>query len=216
MISRLPCPNRLLTLRGCKQLFRLRIRFNTFFRAAIALTRLVLLCLFVLLGLATEAVAYPVHYLVFSVDREDKVSLQFYRQVELTAPLQTRREEELQVASEEEETVSLRLRSANGEVVFRGLIRLPQWLRGEFHGDTQKAGGWWIDSRRFPLSARTFAVRVPIQRGATLELDGTAVADFELDTLIKTSATLPLAGLPSAHSVPTHPRRVVQQTGSIC
>ncbi|HEX4962832.1 MAG TPA: M64 family metallopeptidase [Thermoanaerobaculia bacterium] len=126
-----------------------------------------LLALVALLGgpaVALSAELFPAHYIVFSVDADGKITPEFYRRVTLAAPLVSRTENELaslgQAAGREEEALELRLADAEGQVVFQDTILLPQWVRGEFHGASER-GGWRIEGHRFPLEPRAFVVRVP-------------------------------------------------------
>lgn len=151
---------------------------------------------------------YPAHYIVFSLDAEGDITPVFHRAVLLASPHASRSEEELEslrsLPARGEESLDIEVLDAGGDVIFRDLMSLPSWIRGEFHGSQEVKGGWKIDGHLFPQKDRAFVVRIPWQGGETLSLSmGGATrmrqktASFSLSDLVAREDLLALPDPPS-------------------
>jgi hypothetical protein len=149
---------------------------------------------------AGEAGGTSVYYLVFEADETGLLTPLFARTVELAAPLESKSDEVIQepetLASRRDgERLALRLEAADGSVVYRDVVEVPEWIRGEFHGQQTANRTWTIDGHRIQIARRAFVVRVPVVEGASLVLEGKTRSTFDLDTLEEESRDLPLAHL---------------------
>jgi hypothetical protein len=156
-------------------------------------------------GMSQES-GFPAHYLVFSVDRAGAIEPQLYRPVLLREPLRSQSDERMatlrQQPSREEESLSVRLLDADGQVAFQDVVRAPRWLRGEFHDQHRSDGSWTIEGHRFVPEEQSFVVRVPAIAGTRLlelsPVSGPGLKDgitavFDLDGLAAMAGRLPLA-----------------------
>jgi hypothetical protein len=139
----------------------------------------------------------PALYLVFE-DGADGLRMIHRREVELAAPLPSLSEAGLRGAERRAAPrgrgVSVTLTDASRRVVFRQHLELPEWVRGEFHGEPE-GPGWRIDAHAFRAETRVFAVRVPVGVGRELRVqarDRAAVVDLAAPAPAG-DATAPLA-----------------------
>jgi hypothetical protein len=116
----------------------------------------------------------PAIYLVFEVG-DDGFRLIHRREVVLSAPLHSLSEPELRGAERDADPrgrgVSVSLADARGQVVFRQHLEIPEWIRGEFHGQPE-GSGWQVDAHAVPDPTPAFAIRVPAGLGRELRLHG--------------------------------------------
>ena len=140
-------------------------------------------------------------YLVFATQPDGSVRAVFSRRVQLRSPLRGRPYTGARAATRDLDEVGVRLEDAHGAVVFEDAVRIPRWLRGEFHGQGPGAlGEFTIDGHLLPEQAAAFVVRVPDVGRATLALDFARAgkgARFDLDALDADAAV--------ARSVPPQP-----------
>jgi hypothetical protein len=122
------------------------------------------------------------HYIVFEQSSAGTITPVFYRTVEMEAALESlplslstqaigaqfapNRMTDAYVAS---------LVDSAGNPVFRTVVEIPRWQRGEFHRDVANGDGT-IDSYLFPLETSAFVVRVPVIEGTRLVLEGLETA----------------------------------------
>ena len=150
---------------------------------------------------AYPALAAPAYYLVFEVDEAGVVEPVFSRRVELSAPLESKTDDQLRkardasLAEPRSPYVTFRLEDTAGVAVHQDFVKLPQWVRGEFHGSARGDGVREIDHVRVPVAGRSFVVRVPAVEGARLVIDTPVSATFSLDDLAARQGELPLAPL---------------------
>jgi hypothetical protein len=140
------------------------------------------------------------HYIVFQEQSDGTIAPVYYREVHLTVPLQTLSTTQVARAlarpSRQSDHMVASLQSPAGRTVFQTIVRVPRWLRGEFHG---KDPDGTIDGAWFPVNHATFVVRVPRIEGTILSLsrakDGrlAKVARFDLNQLVAESPTIGLA-----------------------
>jgi hypothetical protein len=132
------------------------------------------------------------HYIVFEKSAGGRISPLSYRAVELSAPLQSLTDEQVRQALErpfrDVEHLAVSLQTAAGQVVYRDVVPLSTWLRGEFQGRTPGAP---IDGHLFPLETVPFVVRVPQIEGALLIL-----SDERLQVLARFDLAQLAAGTP--------------------
>ncbi|HNS50803.1 MAG TPA: M64 family metallopeptidase [Anaerolineae bacterium] len=126
------------------------------------------------------------HYIVFRLQANGEVVSLSHSRVSV-AGLASLDQEQLMAAlagvGRDRQPISVAVRSQGGGILFRSLVTVPRWLRGEFHRE-----GGTIDGQVVPLDEPFFAVRVPALSEATLLLtpwDGgapsrTAVLDLDL------------------------------------
>lgn len=140
------------------------------------------------------------HYLVFEIDEAETIQPVFHRFVELAEPPRRVSEARLRVLERDGQpdrpSVTLRMRSAAGDMVFRDHIHVPEWIRGEFAGEALSHGGFRIESHRFRDPRRAFVVRVPVEAGATLVIDGPPSAVFDLDAIVRSRENLRVSQAP--------------------
>src|SRR6185436_4132713 len=105
-------------------------------------------------------------------------------------------------------SIDVEVRDPAGDVVFLDRMPLPLWVRGEFHGGPQAAGGWTIDEHVFPQRDRAFVVRVPRIEGGALSLTTADVlrgrertATFALDDLAAREDLLAISQAPSTEAL---------------
>ena len=164
---------------------------------------------------ASPALATPAHYLVFELDQVGVVHLVFSRRVELSASLESKTDDQMQKArgisldGSRRPYVTFLLEDAAGKVVHQDFVKLPQWIRGEFHGVTRGDGSHEIDSVLIPQAKPTFVVRVPAVKGARLVIDSPMSATFNLDEVAALAGELPSA--PAASRVQ---RRATTRSGA--
>lgn len=126
------------------------------------------------------------HYIVFEMDARG-ITPYSYRQVELAAPLESlslsRLLSETQRLAPDRQPLILRLRAADGSLVYQSVIHVSTQLRGEFHG---RQPGDPIDGHFFTVEKTSFVARVPEIPGTTLTIQNSAfkqLASFELAQL---------------------------------
>jgi len=129
----------------------------------------------------------PVHYIVFEKSADGTVTPVYYRLVQLDAPLPSitafQVAAALAVPSREADQLAVSLQDAAGQVVYRNVIQVSPWLRGEFRGQTPGAP---IDGHLIPLKKVSFVVRVPQIAGTTLVLQNErleSIGTFATDQL---------------------------------
>lgn len=124
-------------------------------------------CAGVIIGLSwmPSAFAYPAHYFVINEAADGVLTVRFHQHVEISgAPASTPPEIP---ASRLESRLAVAVRDkASGRIVQNTVVVGSPWLRGEFLGN---AG---IDGRVFPLTDRTYVVRVPLAAGTVMRLSG--------------------------------------------
>ena len=108
---------------------------------------------------------FPARYLVLEIDAQGEVTPLYHRRIRLASPLRSRTagemEELRQEVFREDEGVEVRVLDDSGQTVFQDVLRVPQWVRGEFHGAREARGGWAIEAHNFPWDPRVFVVRAP-------------------------------------------------------
>jgi len=137
---------------------------------------------------ARQESGQPAHYIVFQKRGDGAITPLYYRPVELAAPLQSLSDSQLAgylaQPSRNVERLVVALQTRDESVVYRGLVEVSPWLRGEFHG---AAAGDPIDGRILPVESFAFVVRVPRIEGTTLVIKDarlTAIAQFDLARLV--------------------------------
>jgi hypothetical protein len=148
---------------------------------------------------------FPARYVVFEIDADGTVRPQMHRIVRLTSPRRTLSSAEVTARlarpARDEESVHVRMFTADGGLAYEDVVRVPRWTRAEFAVSEGSADSD-IEGRILP-GKRAFAVRLPVLEGTWLSLSvGTAGerprevvfrdAEFDLDALAA-DATLPLA-----------------------
>ncbi len=139
----------------------------------------------------------PAHYIVAEVDDSGALVPVFARRVELPASPRSLTIDEMQFRTE---TAQLALRpleliDSRGTVQHRGLIEIPEWIRGEFHGESAPGGGWSIDAHAFRAERPSVVLRVPAIPGSLLHVGGSAPAIWDLDELQSRAASLRLGAM---------------------
>ncbi len=147
-------------------------------------------------GVSGPALGAPALYLVFEVDEAGAVEAVFSRKVQLAAPLESVDEDRLRaersLATRRGATFLLvRLEGPDGGTVHRGLVQVPRWTRGEFHGARTARGTRTIEGYRLAGGRRSFVVRVPLHESGTLVLEGERITVFDLADLIGRAASSP-------------------------
>lgn len=140
---------------------------------------------------AGRAAGLPAHYIVFRLQADGGIVPLSHAPVSVAglAPLdQAQLAGALARVGRDRQAISVALRSRAGGILFRSLVTVPRWLRGEFH-----AGGGTIDGHTLPLNEPVFVVRVPALPRATLlltpwdaGLQGRTIA-LDLDRLAATT-----------------------------
>lgn len=168
---------------------------------------IILVSLSLIAGL-TPAAAQPVqqeapsytaltHYIVFEQAATGTLTPVFYRTVELEGALNSLPLDLSTQAIAEQiapdrltDTFVASLLDSAGNTVFRTVVEVPRWLRGEFHADSS------IDSHLFPMESSSFVVRVPVIPGTRLILEGleTAMSAAFDPAVIAANSSLALAG----------------------
>ncbi len=143
------------------------------------------------------APASSAHYIVFETHSGGTAEPVFYKQVTLAAPLQSLSAAQLDTAlaqpSRNTNPILVTLRSPEGMVVYRDVVGISPWLRGEFHGETPDAP---IDGHIFPQDSPAFVVRVPVIKGATLSLENASrqpMGSFDLAQLVRETPEIDLS-----------------------
>ncbi|UCG24346.1 MAG: hypothetical protein JSW55_19870, partial [Chloroflexota bacterium] len=91
------------------------------------------------------------------------------------------------------------LQSGQGETIYQNTVRVPLWLRGEFHAGDPTLSSAAIDAHHFPLLRPVFVVRVPAVAGASLVLSDNqlrTLATFDLDQLAQDTPFIHFAKRP--------------------
>lgn len=116
----------------------------------------------------TPAAGLPAHYLVFRLQADGAVVPLYHARVGVAgfASLEAGQvAEAAALAGRDRQPVAVALRSPSGDIVFRSLVAVPRWLRGEF-----RAEGGTIDGHLLPIEEPAFVVCVPAVPRATLLL----------------------------------------------
>lgn len=135
---------------------------------------------------STETTA-PALYIVFKEDESGGISPVSVQRVQMRSLQSMQASEVARVLSSESaefENRSILLQSARGEVIYRNVVQIQRWIRGEFHGDTPDSE---IDGYIFPATSRVFVVRVPLIPGGTLILEdkeSSVVDRFSMSSLL--------------------------------
>jgi hypothetical protein len=142
------------------------------------------------------------HYIVFEQLSTGTITPVFYRSVELEGALQSLPLDLTAQAIAEQltpdrltDTFVATLVDSAGNPVFRTVVEIPRWLRGEFAADPA-AGDGTIDPHLFPMETSAFVVRVPVIPGTRLVLEGLETAlstAFDLAS-IAADSSLALSG----------------------
>ncbi len=123
----------------------------------------------------------PALYIVFEKHSDGTIAPVYYRPVELASPLRSLSGEEISAAllqpSREADTLAVSLKTADGQVLYRSLVHVSPWLRGEFQGATPDSP---IDGHLLKPETVSFVVRVPQINGTTLVL-----GDRQFETLAR-------------------------------
>lgn len=131
------------------------------------------------------------HYIVFEKDAKG-ITPYSYRQVELAAPLEslplTRLLSATQRLLPDRQPLILRLRAADGSLVYQSVIHVTTQLRGEFHG---KQPGDPIEGYFFTVEKTSFVARVPAVPGTTLTIQDAAFRQLASFNLAQLAATTP-------------------------
>ncbi len=140
-----------------------------------------------------------VHYIVFQKQPDATVKPVFYQRVQLDAALESLSAAQahslLAQADRQSDLVQVVLQAPGQGVVFRTIVDVPRWLRGEFEGDKPGAS---IDGHIFPAEDAVFVVRVPAIAGATLVVENSAATElgrFDLADLVAATPQLNLDAL---------------------
>ena len=143
----------------------------------------------------------PAHYIVFKLSAAGDLVPQFYRQVTVTAPIQGKTAEQLLALRQEsrrgQELLGFQMLDSSGQPVFQDAVWLPLWIRGEFHREPQGGSAWDIDPHIFRDPEPVFVLRLPVIKGASLELTGRPGQRFALDRMAELVAAVPEPGLSS-------------------
>ncbi|MEM9292263.1 MAG: M64 family metallopeptidase [Acidobacteriota bacterium] len=150
---------------------------------------------------ATEPAAgptTPAHYLIVQAGEALAPRVTFYRQVEIQGSLESLNDPQVQelastLSTRQDQAVELRLRDTKGQVVYRGVQRVPRWHRSETLLDEDdprvKEHGTRLAGHHLPVEEAPFVVRVPVIPGASqLEIDSgvgllRTATTFDLDSL---------------------------------
>lgn len=155
-------------------------------------------CAVLVLGMVapTPAHAAQADYIVFEVDTAGVSRPVFIRRVQLSAPLTATPDHLYEgvagsLFSPEQPRLAIQVETGTGQPVFRKVVQLPRWTRGEFRGRSQAGGGFAIDTFRVEMERRSFVLRVPVVDGGRLLLSGPGQRVFNLDELRTTSLPSP-------------------------
>jgi hypothetical protein len=153
-------------------------------------------------GSAPPGLGEAAHYIIFREQAGGTIAPVFHREVRTAAPLQTLNAPQVARAlarpSPQTEPVVVTLHSRAGQTLFQTVVRVPRWLRGEFHGSGIDGT---IDGAWFPLHDATFVVRVPRIGGAVLTLSRaegsrlSTVASFDLNRLVAETPSIDLGAI---------------------
>ncbi len=148
---------------------------------------------------ATLGASTPAHYIVFEKHVDGTILPAFYRSVNTKKPVLSITDSQLTEAlaspSRNAARIVVTLQTGKGEVVYRNVIRISPWLRGEFHGSTPDAP---IDGYFLPQETIPFVVRVPQIEGTELVLENdqrVPLTRFDMQAL--PARTPPVESIPS-------------------
>ena len=146
-----------------------------------------------------EAGGSPAHYFVFEAQADGTITPVSYQAVRMAAPMYSLSVERLNQAlaqpGRNASALVVLLVDAQGRVVYRDLVSISPWLRGEFHS---RDGTDSIDGHFIEQESSAFVVRLPQLKAARLVLQDanlSTLASFDLEALI---ANTPAADTSSA------------------
>jgi hypothetical protein len=154
----------------------------------------------------TDDPSSQVDYLVFEMDKAGEIRPVFNRRVASHSPGTSLPDHVFAIAaatpfSPDKPRLTVQVESASGLTVFRQVVDLPRWTRGEFHGEPQEGGRFAIDAHRVEMEMTSFVLRIPAVQGDRLIITGPQRSTFEMDQLRTTSSLLPFSSLAQGVSV---------------
>ena len=139
------------------------------------------------------------HYIVFQRQPDGTIAPLHYRQVQLAAALETLSDSQLArhlaQPDRHNDQLVVTLQSAGGQTVYQSIVRVPRWLRGEFHGSADDGA---IDGVWLPIENAAFVVRVPRIEGTTLSVKDSR---FNLNQLAAQTPPINLDAMAVAHTI---------------